>query len=890
MKPIVHTLRCEYMDSPVGVDTMQPRFSWQINHDERNQLQSAYQILVASTADLLKQDCGDCWDSGIQQSGQSLHVRYDGAHLKSAVRYHWKVRTADKNGNWGAYSQPSSFVTAVLNPLEWKADWMGFAGGANGMGIMARYAFSLKEQPAEAYAFACGLGWYELSLNGCKVGDRLMEPSTSDYSKRILYSSYEVTDFLSEGENVVGFLLGNGWYGAPRFLLQMLVRYKDGSEELVLSGPDIGWQVKRGPLGLNSIFDGETYDARLERDGWNKSDYDFAKDDRIKGGWIHAMALDPPGGVLVSQMMEPVRVVETLPLTKLQDLNDGSAVYDAGRNIAGFAFLRVHGQEGTVVTLRFGETLYPDGQVNQENLRTAEAVDRYILKGVGEEEWAPRFTYHGFRYVQVYIDGNAEILTLEARHIRNDVSRTGHFRCSDNLLNAIDELIVNTESNNLHGVPTDCPQRDERMGWLNDATVRLEEAIYHFGLAAFLEKWMWDIRDTQGEDGSITDTAPLRFGTRPADPVCTSFLLIPWYIYLHYGDKSCLETHYPALKGWVSYMGTLADDNIIEYSRFGDWASPRSESEDTAFGSGARSATTPGPFISTCYYYYNALLMERYACLLGHKEDEIYYHKLGKDILESILNRWYDKETGRFATGSQGCQSLGLMLKLAPDTDLILARLLDEIKRHNFHLSTGNQTTKYMLEMLSQLGHGDVALKIATQKTYPSWGYMLENGATTLWERWELESSKEMNSHNHPMHGALGAWFFKHLAGVRPLPEGPGFTAVEFYPDLSSGLSHAEAELETPLGRLFFSWKKEERAIQFNLEVPVNTQARLRIPFKGQINGDKTILDDLLIEEDENGLLVKLGSGKYCFSFSEFVIKSSKPKDTLYPRTLTAAF
>ena len=875
MDPKAEALRCEYQTDPLGIDCPSPRFSWQMRQSARGARQTAYRILAATTAALLAQNTGDCWDSGVCQSSKSIHVRYAGRPLKSMRRYFWKVQVADDQGVWSAFSAPATFVTGVLDPKDWQTGWLGFSGGANGAAILARRPFELSERPLEAIACVTGVGYYEFSVNGKKVGDHVLDPAPTDYTKRVLYATYDITPFLRPGANVCGFHLGNGWHGAPRFCAQIVLRFPDGRQQLLTTAPDTGWQMGRSPIRQNSIFDGEFYDARLEKDGWDTPHYDFSAADRRKGGWIHAMSLEAPGGILTAQTMDPIRVVRRCKVSLIHTLTNGDCVYDAGYNLAGWISLRVRGARGARVTLRHGEMLYPDGAVNQENLRTACAEDCYVLRGGKEETYVPRFTYHGFRYVQLSIEGEVEVLAIEAQQVRSDVRTIGTFSCSDACINGIEKMVVRTEENNFHGIPTDCPQRDERMGWLNDATVRMEEAVYHFDLAAFLEKWMWDIRDTQAPDGSITDTAPFRFGTRPADPVCSSFLLIPWLLLLHYGDDTCLRTHYDAMKAWVGYLGTMAQEQIIHYSRFGDWASPRSESEDTAFGSGARSATTPGDFMSTGYYYYDAVLMERFALHVGQDEDARFYQALAQRLRAAFLSRYYDPQTGRYAQGSQGAQAFALMLGLTPDEgrELVLKQLLQEVKRHNYHLSTGNQTTKYLLEQLSEHGHSAEALRIATQMTYPGWGYMLKQGATTVWERWEWETGKEMNSHDHPMHGAISAWFFNTLAGIRPLQTYPGFKRFLLKPCLTCGLKHAGARLASPYGPLCLYWEYAAQDVRLAVSVPENTSAELRLPSGMIREGNSPYSEapsfDGLLEWGNSAqeLYVHFGAGNYVFHY-----------------------
>lgn len=510
-------LLCEYVANPLGLDVSRPRFSWALMHSKRGASQSAYRILVASSLDLLERDFGDVWDSGKVYSNQSVNVEYGGKEIQSRGRYHWKVMWWDDLGRASPWSKPAVFEMGLLRQEDWVARWI------TGEGLL-RKRFVLRKRVNSARAYVTGLGYYELRINGVRVGDRYLDPAWTDYDKLVLYSTYDVTPLLREGENVVGIMLGNGRFkvkeerrsthkhwGEPRALLQLYVEYEDGSSELIVSGED--WKTKRGPILENDIYDGEIYDARLEEEGWDKPSYDDS-------GWASAKLADPPSGLLCPQAtLPPTRLVKLLAPLRLLSPRPGVYFFDFGQNFTGWVRLIVSGPEGTEVQIRYAELLNPDGTINVSNLRRAKATDIYILKGEGVEVYEPRFTYHGFRYVEVIgFPGVPSINNLQGVSVHTDVEPTGGFACSNPLINEIHKVIVWSQLSNLMGVPTDCPQRDERMGWMGDAQLTAEEAIYNFDMADLYTKWAREIRLAQKEDGSVPDVVPPYWNLYPADP------------------------------------------------------------------------------------------------------------------------------------------------------------------------------------------------------------------------------------------------------------------------------------------------------------------------------------------------------------------------------------
>jgi len=890
--PNAENLLCEYARNPIAIDVLSPRLSWAMEHGERDQTQTAYQILVSRDLPNLSADRGEMWNSGQVPSAQSVNVVYAGAPLESGQTYYWKVRVWDNQGRVSPYSQPATFEMGLLESDDWKSGWYGCDGGMLGGGFLFRRNYDLPKEIKRARVYISGLGYYELRINGQKVGDHVLDPAWTEYSKTVLYVTYDVTSLLKKGENAVGVMLGNGWFGKPRLLFQLNVEYADGtSEAFGHKGWELQWMVARSPVRNNSIYDGETYDARLEQPGWDSPDFQA---DPFE--WNLAQCVEEPGGELKAQMLEPIKVVETLQPIALTNPKPGVYVYDLGQNIAGWARLTVQGPRDTAVTLKFAETLYPDGTVNQENLRTVKATNTYILKGEGQEVYEPRFTYFGFRYVQVTgFPGTPKFEDIQGRVVRSSVEKIGAFTCSNELVNQIQRNIVWTEANNLHGLPTDCPQRDERMAWLNDMTVRAEEAIYNFDMVRLYTKWLRDIRDAQDkETGAVPDTAPYRWGSLPGDPVdCYTFLT--WFMYLYYGDKRILEQHYEGLKQWVDFLGTQADDHIVTYTRFGDWCTPITDcypagTEEVApedRGSyawvGAYPSITPGILISTAYFYYNCITLVCIAETLGETQDAQLYAGQAELIKAAFNQRFFDTAEAQYATGSQGCNALPLFLSLVPGDkqDALLENIVDDItEKHEGHLNTGNQCTKYMFEALTQLGRGDVAYTMLTQTTYPGWGYMIERGATTIWERWEEMTGKAMNSHDHPMLGSIGAWFYSYLAGLQPDPDRPGWEHIHIRPYPVGDLSYVEASLETPRGLTSSKWQRNSTSFKLEITVPANSQAEVSLPTLGWASvsvteGRQTIWDGESFvtgipgihaaHREEGYVSFQVGSGSYEF-------------------------
>jgi alpha-L-rhamnosidase len=800
-------LRTEYLENPIGIDVARPRFSWVLQHAERGQKQIAYQVLVSLTPEV---KAGEVWDSGRVESEDSTLIPYNGKPLASGQRCYWKVRYWDKANRPSPYSEAAWFEMGLLTAAEWKGKWIG---GANQL----RKEFVLKGRPVRARAYVSGLGYYELRINGKKVGDHVLDPGWTTYERRVLYATYDVTGYLQTGANVVAAVLGQGWYGSRALMLQMNIDTEGGEKHLEIVS-DATWQAHPGPIVADSVYDGETYDARLETPGWDLPGY---KDPAWKPA---TLVSPPPKGEMSAQMMPPIRVVDTITPLRMTSPRPGMYVYDMGQNFSGWVELRVRGPRGTAVRLRHAELLYEDGTINTENLRAARATDTYILRGGPDEEvWSPRFTYHGFRYVEVTgYPGTPAPGAIAGKVVRTAVAPVGGFSASKPILNQVQRLVEWGIASNLHSVPTDCNQRDERMGWLADAHLAAESAMWNYDMAAFYTNFLRDIRDIQGSDGTLTDTVPHRYGRRPADPAWGSaYPLLVWYMYVYYGDVRILAQHYEGIKAWAEYLRSRAKDGLVGYYYYADWVSV---------------ARTPGDLVSAFYYCWSVDILTRAAMILGKSEDAVTYQKLAASIREAFHRAYFNLYTGSYATGSQTATVLPLYLDMPPED--IRATLLsdlagDIVYANNTHLTTGIVGTKYLLPLLTRYGRSDLAYDLATQTTYPSWGYMVENGATTLWELWQNRTGPSMNSHNHPMFGSVGAWFYTALAGINPDPVSPGFRKIRIEPQVVRDLRWASGSVETPRGQVASSWSRDGDRLRLEMVIPVGSEAEIILPKLG---------------------------------------------------------
>jgi alpha-L-rhamnosidase len=903
-------LKCEHLTDPLGVEAPQPRLSWVLESNDRGQLQTAFQILVATSLQKLEADRADKWDSGQIASDNSVEVPYKGSPLTSGERCYWKVRSWGKDGKPGAYSAASYFEMGLLKQADWQGKWIGSRKGISSP--LLRREFRLETAANRARVYLSGLGYYELYINGKRVGDRVLDPASTYYTNdqpfklypRVLYASYDVTDLLlNAGPNVIGVMLGHGWYSAeadvaprrapygdrPCLILQMNVDLSNG-HKMSLSTDD-SWKTSAGPITYNDLFHGEAYDARLERPGWDKPGYDDAQ-------WEKAVLAEPPGGTLTAEVFPANQVTETLkPIRvikpKAPELFAEAFVYDFGQNFSGWVKIRVSGPRGATITLKYGAKIYPeddslDNRSNTPPLLDARQTDTYILKGQGMEEWEPRFTLHGFRYVEVRGFSDLPALeSIEGRFVHSALKPTGTFTCSEDLINKIHHNIQWTFASSLQGLIQDAADRAERQGWLGDPGFVAEDYIYNFDMTALWEKWLNDMQDIQKNDGNLPFVAPLHWRAVPGQgdslfdtyakwPVFQStYPLLIWYLYQYYGDNRVLEEHYASLKKLIDFQGTTANHYTISFG-LGDHMEPQDNGRHHF-----SPLHTPASLTSTAFYYYGAWILSRVAELLGKDDDARRYSAVSQNIKDAFNQKFLNKASNQYATGSQTSNALPLYFEMVPDERIpaVMKNLVDDIVvKHNGHQSTGIVGTNALAQALPRYGASEVMYQIVTQTTFPSLGYQISLGATTLCETLNCEP---WLSQNMKMFGSVDKFFYRNLAGIGL--GGPGYRHILIKPQLVGDLKSVTASLDTVRGRIAVEWVKGDSSFQLKVSIPTGSEADITIPKLGNIDAVVTESDKTIWKADayvpgvpgltsgaDNGGSVTFhaGSGTYKFDVS----------------------
>lgn len=803
----------------------QPIFSWAVLPDCKSKTQNAYQIIVTS-------DNTRLWDTGWVISAKQT-AKYGGSPLPFGERIQIEIRIQDQDQR---ESLPVIDYFYIGQTETWDATWITSSENEARRTIYFTKNFTLESDPEDAYLMVCGLGYHQVTLNGRAISTALLDPAYSDYTKTCYYVMFpELCSFLNKGENNISCVVGGGWRQIDSPFLRNILCERgikfDGSTQLsamlyIKSGgvwrrfvqTDASWQWSYGPLVSNNLYDGVCYDARI-----------------TKFHYQPVECIAEPGGNMLLQSLEPIRRKEIYHPLSVILLGEDTYIVDFGQNMAGFVSLKLpcKTQPGQTITVSYAELLKEEGDLFTEPLREAKATDQYICSGneTGRSIWEPEFTYHGFRYAR--ISGYGQPLThdsLYATAIYTDIAQEhSYFTCGSALVNQIHKNAVLCEKSNLHSILTDCPQRDERMGWMNDATVRFEATPYNFDIGRLFPKVLQDIMDTQDRDGSITCTAPFVVGGRPADPVCSSFLIAGLQSLMHTGNTEVIAKVYDSFKAWESCLLSHSDDYIVNYSYYGDWAAP---AYACIGDDGANSSVTPGIFMSTGYSYYNCKLLERFARILGKEEDAAYYYDTAGKIRDAFLRKWFCEDTGIVASGSQACQIFPLWLGLIPSEFIgkTAAVLRKNLVDNNYRITTGNLCTRYLFDVLTTNGYVDDAWNIITDEEYPTIGYMIQNEATTIWERFELKKNPGMNSHNHPMYGAVDYWLYAYIAGIQPTS--PGWETFTVKPYFPSKLLSAHAQVDTPMGPVTVKWLKQYGKTQLYVTVPFGASAV--IDFNGE--------------------------------------------------------
>lgn len=875
----VFDLRCNYLKDPVGVDYLTLRLSWKLSSDARDQKQTAYRILVSDRLEFLNRDEGNIWDSHKVESEQSIQVGYNGLRLESGKRYYWKVQVWDKDNCASPWSASSYWETGLLEIEDWEAHWIGLESN---IVPYFRKTFRLSQTPRNARVYISGLGYYELRLNGKKAGDHVLDPGQTDYEKRAFYTVYDITNDLVKGENVIGVILGDGWYnqsvvntekygwknvvyGKPKLICQVQVTYEDGSQEIILS--DSSWKGSSGPIISNNLYAGEKYDARLEKEGWDLPGFD-------DNSWESAILVDGPEGKLVWQNIPPVKVMKMVTPKKISNPSPGVFVYDMGQNFAGWVQLKLKAPKGTEIQLRFAEWLAPDGNIDPRSTGIYATgvvpTDTYICKGEGTEYWEPKFTYRGFQYVELTgYPGEPDLETLNGRVAYSSLPKTGEFECSDNRFNQLHQMAWWTVVSNLHSIPTDCPNR-EKCGWLGDAFLISDMTMYNFDAAAFWTKYLLDI-ETSRKNGLPSNISPgRRFGDISPD-WGAAFIQIVWNLYLYYGDTIVIRNHYEGMNFFLDHLESISKNYLIETGIGSIFPPGRIFPEET-----------PSEFTTTALFYYCAETMAQMSKVIGKIEDNNRFMVLASAIKTSFNKKFYDPVTKSY--GGQEKNALALAFTLVPGSDEgAVANNLDRYTRevNDGHQRTGVFGSRYLHYILGKYGYGETVQKMLSMDTFPSYGYLISKGATTFWENWGETTFEDRpgvagddRSKNHPFQGGFDAWFYQGIAGIHPDPQYPGFKHIIFRPQLTDVLTYARTDFNSVYGTISSKWENMYNKFEWSVCIPVNTTATIYLP----VNEESIILesgkpienskDIKFIGKEKNYIIYKLSSGKFLFKVS----------------------
>lgn len=870
-------LRCEHLVSPIGVDNARPRLSWRMQDNRLGATQTFYQVLLSPDSVSLESNKLYYWNSGKTASSQSL-INYAGKKLEPFTRYYWKVKVWDKDGKLMTSSPVSWFETGMMQISNWKGSWISDGGNIQTLPapyFRKKFHAAKKIKYARAYVAAAGL--YELYINGKKTGDHRLDPMYTRFDRRNLYVSYDITDQLQNGDNAIGVILGNGWYNhqslavwnfdrapwrqRPAFCLDLRIGYEDGTIETIAT--DGSWRTQAGPIIFNSIYTGEHYDSRLEIPGWNTANFDDSK-------WKNPVLRSTPSKQIASQVMVPIRNVEEIIPRSLVRFSDTNYVFNLGRNIAGVVKIKLRGDSGTVVRIIHGERLYKEdkeskgmtGHVDLSNIdvyhkpkddKDPFQTDIVILNGRNEIEFMPKFNYKGFQYVEIKSSKPIRVQQddLTGYFMHSDVSPAGKISSSNPLIEKLWQATNHSYLSNLFGYPTDCPQR-EKNGWTGDGHFAIESGLFNFDGITVYEKWMADHRDEQQPNGVLPDIIPTGgwgYGTANGTDWTSTIAIIPWNLYLFYGDSKPLTDNYENIRSYVNYVDGISHAGLTTFGR-GDWVPVKSQSSLE--------------YTSSVYFFVDAEILAKTAKLLGKQDDHLRYTALAQKIKKAINNKYFDSEKGIYASGTQTELSMALQWNIVPATSKmkVAQNLASRVIADSMHLDVGVLGAKAILNALSDNGQAEIAYRLATQNTYPSWGWWIVNGATTLYENWDINAARDI-SQNHMMFGEIGAWFFKGLGGIKTDESSPGFKDIRLEPNFVSGLDSFSASHDGPFGKIISGWKRSGNNIVYEIEVPANSSAAVKFPAgTGKV---------LLNGKEINPLLIyKAVAGRYKFEISVF--------------------
>jgi alpha-L-rhamnosidase len=890
-------LRCEYQENPLGIDTIKPRFSWVMLSDRRNTIQTAYHIQVAASNEALTQASKLVWDSGVVKDDSSIWVDYDGNRLDSFQRYWWRVKVRDNRGEETGWSQPAWWEMGILSPSEWTAEWISpelEEKAEDNPCPMLRKEFNLKGKIESARAYVTSLGLYEMEINGKRVGDARFTPGFSSFHKRLQYQVYDIKDYLLEGKNAVGVFLADGWYrghlwtkSKPNIfgkelalLAQIRITYKDGTIETIVT--DSSWQCTTGPILRSDLYYGEVYDARQEIPGWSELGCEYDR-------WKKVKKLDYGKAHLVYSPCGPAKIREEIQPQRILTTPKGELVVDLGQNIAGIIRLQVEGESGREITLSYCEELTPEGNFNIKQLdllgyqrRSGRfyQIDRYISKG-GPEVFEPRFTFHGFRYVKIEgYPGELDLNSIKGLVIYSDLSPTGDFSCSNPLINQLQHDILWSQKGNFLEIPSDCPQR-EKMGWTGDIQIYAPTACFLMDCSGFLAKWLQDLKVDQMDNGLVPHIVPWLpdypvygplgvGGSSGWGDACT---IVPWTLYLYYGDKRILDEMYSVMKKWIAFIQSRSKNYIWSKGmHWGDWLEPGRKIYYYFL------PWAPKGYVATPFFAHSSYLLSKIARVLG-KDNEADYYKGLSEKVRAAYSKKYVKKSGRVKPSRQGAYVLALVYDMVPEKmrPKLAAHLVKMVKDNDYHLDTGFLSTPHLCQVLCDNGYEDVSFKVLNQDTIPSWLYEVRKGATSIWEAWDCIKAngtlRKGMSFNHYAFGAVGQWLYRYIAGIGLDEENPGYKHIIFSPHPGDGLTEAQAMHQSLYGEIKSSWKLSEGKMTYSITVPANSTATVHLPRAeiDEISENNQPLRNaegvLKISQEIGKVTLQIGSGSYEFSY-----------------------